>query len=166
MYSATGLGGEWSETRGRPVGAALDAWRSRSVSTRCDSGPSRFHFSLLYDIAVSLFSGAGGTFVRLPLSKNNVTSETKCLGWVSQQVQHHLSYCCSCPCAVLKPPPSLPPSAKMNCWQGLIRTGSVTHHPSFIPNHVLLNYSNGANPMHFLIVQYVKSSVMQQCHLS
>ncbi len=44
-----------------------------------------------------------------------------------------------------------PPSAETDCWQGLVRTRSVrVIFPStLIPNHVLLNYSNGASPMHF-----------------
>lgn len=61
-------------------------------------------------------------------------------------------------CCINQPPTHLgyqltfnPPSAKTDCWQGPIRTRSphITLPSTLIPNHVLLNYSNGANPMHF-----------------
>lgn len=42
---------------------------------------------------------------------------------------------------------------KMNSRRGLVRTRSTRINLPSTPN--LLNYSNGANPMHFLIVQYV-----------
>lgn len=96
----------------------------------------------------------------------------KCLG----QVSHKCNIDCHIAAHAVSCLPLLPPTQdidwhavlllpKKDSWQGLLRTQSITHHPPFIPNHVLLNNRDGASPTHLLIVQYVKSSVMQQCHL-
>lgn len=90
--------------------------------------------------------------------QNNVTSETSVWDKCHKcNINCHIAV----HARVLPPPPSLPPfhpgyqltlnppSAKMDCWQGLIGTWSLHITLPTTPNHVLLNYGNGANPMHF-----------------
>lgn len=146
-------------------GAALDAWCSWSVSTCCDSGLSRSiyscscaaervlqrHVTLLFHFLVEQEN-----FCMTSTEQNNITSETSVWDKCHKcNINCHIAV----HARVLSPPPShpgyllthSPSSAKTGCWQGLIRTWSthVILPSTLIPNHVLLNYSNGANPMHF-----------------
>lgn len=171
MYSNTTEGQLWIvskesfEMMGCPDGAALDVWCSWSVSTCCDSGLScsiyscsrtaervlqrrltlLFHFlveqkNFLYD-----FHWAKQCYVRdIKVFGISVTSQINC------HIAVHA-------CVLSQPnhPPRIStstlPLPKQTVGKGPIRTWSLhfTLPSTLIPNHVLLNYSNGANPMHF-----------------
>lgn len=109
------------------------------------------HMTLLFH-----FSVEQENFCMTSTEQNNVTSETSVWDKCHKcNINCHIAVHAH----VLSPSPLTtgylltlnPPSANMNCWQGLIRTQSVhiTLPSTLIPNHALLNYSNGANPMHF-----------------
>lgn len=90
-------------------------------------------------------------FCTTSTEQNIVTSETSVWDRVSQ-VQHRLSYRCSCRVLSLFPPlphrkSTAPAPLPRLCQIGLLARShkDSRHHPPFIPNHVLLNYSN---PMH------------------
>lgn len=167
MYSNTAKGQLWivSERLFEMMtcldGDVLDAWCSWSVSTCCDSGLScsiyscsraavrvlQRHMTLPFHFLVEQEN-----FCITSTEQNIVTSETS----VRDKCHKCNIYChIAVHALVPSPPPShtrhlltlSPSSAKMDCWQGLVRTWS-THiilPATLIPNYVLLKYSN---PMH------------------
>lgn len=147
------------DAHGRSPHVATPGWAVPFIAAPCD-------------IAVSL-SGGAGNFSMTSTGQNNITSEASVWDECHKcNINCHIAvHAC-----VLSPPPSQPwisTDTQLLLWRnGLLarshKDSEHMRHPSTLtPSHVLLNYSNGANPMHFsLCNMYSCLSVMQQCHLS